>query len=521
MQILYAFLFLNQAKSSEFLSLFGQNFSGILFRILRLAGVLPHKNALVPLLCRICLLCLQVEYYGSGPFVFRVIATPCGRFGGNVAVMIKTQFEEACAGRVTPYMQMAAKTENVAAETICAELAAGRAVLPANPGHVALKPGIIGRAFRTKVNANIGRSMQCSDMASELAKLKTALAAGTDCVMDLSVGSDLADLRRTLLAACPVPFGTVPIYEAVSRCGGKIENFEPEILFQVIAEQAEQGVDFMTLHAGFLRAHIPLAVKRLAGIVSRGGAIMASWMARTGLENPLYSNWDAVLDICRAHDITVSLGDGLRPGCQADASDAAQFAELEQLGALVRRCRAKGVQVMVEGPGHVPFDQIQMNIEREMQVCDGAPFYVLGPVVTDVAPGYDHITASIGATAAAYYGATLLCYVTPSEHLGLPTEAEVREGIMAFRIAAHAADVARKLPGARAWDDAMTRARIGFDWKKQFELALDGERARLRFRQNRKDAPAMQDHCSMCGADFCAMRISRDLARQVSNNQGA
>jgi phosphomethylpyrimidine synthase len=258
-----------------------------------------------------------------------------------------------------------------------------------------------------------------------------------------------------------------------------------------------------------------LAVKRLAGIVSRGGAILAAWMTEHGHENPLYTRWDEVLDLCRAHDVTVSLGDGLRPGCQADASDQAQFAELDVLGQLVQRCRARGVQVMVEGPGHVPFNQIQMNVEREIKVCDGAPFYVLGPVVTDVAPGYDHITSCIGATAAAYYGASLLCYVTPAEHLGLPTESDVREGVVAYRIAAHAADVARGFPGARDWDDAMTRARTRFDWNCQFNLALDGERARARFQHASGQPGQAVDHCSMCGAEFCAMRISRGIAEKM------
>ena len=425
---------------------------------------------------------------------------------------MQTQLELARAGKVTPAMQAVALAERLPVDQVVAELAAGRAVLPANPAHARLVPQIVGRLFRTKVNANIGRSAASSDDETELAKLKTALAAGADCIMDLSVGMALASLRKAMLAQCPAPFGTVPIYEAVSRTGGSVEAFDPDVLLAVIAEQAAQGVDFMTLHAGLLKAHVPLAMQRLAGIVSRGGAILASWMVERGQENPLYTRWDEVLDICRAHDVTVSLGDGLRPGCQADASDAAQFAELDTLGELVERCRRRGVQVMVEGPGHVPFGQIQMNVEREIRVCAGAPFYVLGPVVTDVAPGYDHITSCIGATAAAYYGASLLCYVTPAEHLGLPTEAEVREGLVAYRIAAHAADVARNLPGARDWDDAMTRARTKFDWNCQFNLALDGKRARERFSETSPVMAEAKDHCTMCGADFCAMRISRKLA---------
>ncbi|MBU4201297.1 MAG: phosphomethylpyrimidine synthase ThiC [Verrucomicrobia bacterium] len=428
---------------------------------------------------------------------------------------MKTQVEQAQAGCLSSGMVSAAKLEQVPPESVCAELASGRAVLPANPGHANLRPVVIGRVFRTKVNANIGRSPGQSDLPTELCKLQIALTAGADLVMDLSVGEKLASIRSAMIAACPAPFGTVPIYEAVSRVGGHPEAFNPEVLLEVIAEQAAQGVDFMTLHAGLLRRHVGLAMKRLAGIVSRGGAILADWMTAHNRENPLYEHWDEVLDICRDHDVTVSLGDGLRPGCLADASDAAQFAELEVMGALVRRCRQRGVQVMVEGPGHVPFNQIQMNMEREAQCCDGAPFYVLGPVVTDVAPGYDHITSCIGATAAAYYGAALLCYVTPAEHLGLPTAAEVREGVMAYRIAAHAADVARGLPGARDWDDAMTRARVAFDWNRQFELALDGERARKRFQEASGSSRHDSDYCTMCGADFCAMRISKKIAARM------
>jgi len=437
---------------------------------------------------------------------------------------MNTQFDEARSGRITAAMHAAAKKEKTTTDLVRSEIAAGRAVLPANRNHRNLQPSVIGRSFRTKVNANIGLSTEQSDCPREMRKLTVALAAGADCVMDLSVGSDLAKLRRQMLESCPVPFGTVPIYEAVCRTGGKVESFDPEALFEVIREQAGQGVDFMTLHAGILKEHVPLALKRKAGIVSRGGAILASWMRRHKAQNPLYERWDEIMEICRTHDVTVSLGDGLRPGCLADASDRAQFAELSVLGRLVRSCRKGGVQVMVEGPGHVPFNQIRMNMEREQKICHGAPFYVLGPVVTDVAAGYDHISSAIGATAAATYGATLLCYVTPAEHLGLPTDEEVREGLMAFRIAAHAADVARGLKGARDWDDAMTDARINFDWEKQFKLALDGKRAKERFLKNRRQknvraSGAVQDkldHCTMCGAEFCAMRITQNISNKKS-----
>jgi phosphomethylpyrimidine synthase len=318
-----------------------------------------------------------------------------------------------------------------------------------------------------------------------------------------------------MLDASPVPLGTVPVNETLARAADDLPVLDVDLLLNVIREQAEQGVDFMTLHAGLLRAHIPLALTRIMGIVSRGGAIMAEWMQQHQAENPLYTRWDDVLDILVEHDVTVSLGDGLRPGCLADASDAAQFGELDVLGELVRRTRARGVQVMVEGPGHVPFDQIQENMARQQRICDGAPFYVLGPVVTDIGAGHDHLVAAIGATAATVHGAALLCYVTPAEHLGLPDADEVHQGVMAFRIAAHAGDVARGLPGARDRDDAMSRARVAFDWNRQFELALDGPRARARWERTRAcgDDAHTDDHCSMCGKAFCAVRTSKRIRK--------
>ncbi len=425
---------------------------------------------------------------------------------------LTTQLLLARAGRISPAMRRAASAEGAMPEPIRAALAVGAAVIPCNPAHTGLRPIAIGRRFRTKVNANIGRSGEKSTVRQELRKIQVALDAGADCVMDLSVGPRLGNLRRRLLAACTAPFGTVPVYEAVSRTGGKVERFDPDVLMDVIAEQAEQGVDFMTLHAGLLRGYIPLARRRRAGIVSRGGAILAHWMSARRRENPLFERWDEVLQICRKYDVTVSLGDGLRPGCIADAGDRAQFAELRTLGELVKRCRRAGVQVMVEGPGHVPFDQIRGQVLRALRVCRDAPFYVLGPVVTDIAPGYDHITAAIGATAAAAAGAALLCYVTPAEHLGLPDAAEVREGIIAFRIAAHAADLAKGLPGARARDDAMSDARAAFDWQRQFQLALDPPGARQIFsRKQPGRRGATADHCTMCGANFCALRLSASL----------
>jgi len=409
-------------------------------------------------------------------------------------------------------MEAAAREEGRTPEFVRDEIARGHAVIPRNPAHTNGKAVVVGCSYRTKVNANIGRSPVRSCDDEEVAKVAVALDAGADFVMDLSVGEELGEVRRAILAACPAPVGTVPIYEALSRVGGDSNKLTEDLLLDVIREQAEQGVDFMTLHAGLMRAYVPLAVKRRMGICSRGGAILAEWMQTFERENPLLVRWDEIMEVCVKHDVTVSLGDGLRPGCLADASDEAQFAELDTLGELVTRCRDKGVQVMVEGPGHVPFDQIQMNMERQQELCDKAPFYVLGPVVTDVTPGYDHITSAIGATAAATYGASLLCYVTPAEHLCLPTSDDVRQGIIAYRIAAHAADVAKGLPGARDYDDAMADARINFDWDRQFDLALDGETARRRYEDARSDEAGDPDHCTMCGREFCAVRTTRRLA---------
>jgi len=423
-----------------------------------------------------------------------------------------TQLQSAQNGAITEAMRRVAEDEHVTPEQVREAVASGRAVIPLNPAHANARPVGVGRLFRTKVNANLGRSTTRSGKGDELEKLGIALKAGADFVMDLSVGEDLRSIRQGMLDASPVPLGTVPVYETVSRKENDVPVMNPDLLLRVIREQAEQGVDFMTLHAGLLRAHVDPAMKRIMGIVSRGGAIMAEWMKANNSENPLYARWDEVMDILVKHDVTVSLGDGLRPGCLADASDAAQFGELDVLGELVRRCRARGVQVMVEGPGHIPFDQIRMNMERQQKVCDGAPFYVLGPVVTDIAPGYDHITSCIGATAAATYGASLLCYVTPAEHLGLPDGEEVHQGMIAYRIAAHAGDVARGLPGARAIDDAMSRARLAFDWEAQFKCALDPDRARARWLKTRMcQGDHTDDHCSMCGKEFCAVRASERI----------
>ena len=429
--------------------------------------------------------------------------------------MQMTQLEYARKGIVTEAMKTVASEENVPPDAVVAAVAEGTAVIPLNRHHVNCRPVGTGRMFTTKVNANLGRSVTRSGKGDELEKLDVALEAGADFVMDLSVGEDVKAIRRGMIAASPRPLGTVPVYETVSRLKGDIPHMDPSLMLDVIREQAEQGVDFMTLHAGLLLEHIPPAMRRRMGIVSRGGAIMAEWMMENNAENPLYTRWDEVLDILAEHDVTVSLGDGMRPGCLADASDGAQFGELDVLGELTERCRKRGVQVMVEGPGHIPFDQIRMNMERQQKVCGGAPFYVLGPVVTDIAPGYDHITSAIGATAAATYGASLLCYVTPAEHLGLPDAREVHDGVIAYRIAAHAGDVARGLPGARERDDLMADARAAFDWERQFALSLDPAAAKTRWLKTRSftDEAHSDDHCSMCGKEFCAVRTSRRIRK--------
>ncbi len=426
-----------------------------------------------------------------------------------------TQIEAARAGTVTPAMRHVAEQERRSDEEVRAAVAAGRLVIPANVHHLAprfegrdqgqLEPLGIGRLVRTKVNANLGTSPDSSCKEEELVKMQLALRYGADTVMDLSTGGALDEIRCHLIEHCPAPLGTVPIYEMILH--KPIEELTPDDMLAVIEKQARQGVDFFTIHAGILREHLPLAAARTAGIVSRGGSILAQWMTEKQRQNPLYDRFDDLCAIMREHDVAFSLGDGLRPGCLADATDEAQLAELRTLGDLVRRAREQGCQAMVEGPGHVPFDQIERNMTLEEELCDGAPFYVLGPIVTDVAPGYDHITSAIGATAAAYYGASFLCYVTPSEHLALPGPVEVREGVLAHRVAAHAADVARGLPGAREWDDRMSRARSAFDWNAQMELAMDAERAR----ELRRTAQPDEEYCSMCGREWCAIRRSRDV----------
>jgi phosphomethylpyrimidine synthase len=423
---------------------------------------------------------------------------------------MRTQLERARDGEVTAEMERVAERERREPEFVRRQVAEGQAVIPANRNHESLDPMIVGREFATKVNANIGNSESTSGPEEELEKLHSAVHYGADTVMDLSTGPDLDAVREANLAHSPVPVGTVPIYEALKRAGGAIE-ITVEGLLSTIEKQARQGVDYMTIHAGVLMEHLPATEGRKTGIVSRGGSILARWMEEHGRQNPLYTEFDAICEIFAEHDVTFSLGDGLRPGSLADAGDEAQFAELDTLGELTRVARDRGVQVMVEGPGHVPMDEVANNVERQQEVCDGAPFYVLGPLVTDIAPGYDHITSAIGAAEAGRAGAAMLCYVTPKEHLGLPDAEDVRDGLAAYRIAAHAADVANGRPGARDWDDALSEARYEFDWRRQFDLALDPERARSYHDQtlpgdNYKDAR----FCSMCGAEFCSMRIDQD-----------
>jgi len=423
-----------------------------------------------------------------------------------------TQIHYARRGEITPEMRRVAEREDLPVELIMAEVARGRLVIPANRNHRALDPMGIGIATRCKINANLGNSAVTSDIAQELAKVHLAVKYGADTCMDLSTGGGIDQIRAAIVEAASVPIGTVPIYQAVQQVD-KVTDLTIEGILENIEHQAQQGVDYMTLHAGVLLRFMPYIAKRKMGIVSRGGALMAEWMMFHHDENPLYTHWDAVCRILRKYDVTVSLGDGLRPGCLADASDEAQFAELDVLGELTLKCWQHDVQVMVEGPGHVPMDQIEMNMKKEAQVCHEAPFYVLGPLTTDVAPGYDHITSAIGAAIAGWHGASMLCYVTPAEHLGLPDLEDVRQGVIAYKIAAHAADIARHRKGARDWDDQMSDARWSFDWEKQFALAMDPERAREKHDSTLgHEAFKTAEFCSMCGPKFCSYKNSQDVS---------
>ncbi len=429
-----------------------------------------------------------------------------------------TQLELARAGEITPEMKYVAQRESLAPEVIRDEVAIGRMVIPANKVHAAgrLEPMAIGIAARCKVNANIGNSAVTSDMEGELEKLHTAVHYGADTVMDLSTGKNIDEIRAAIIEASPVPIGTVPIYQMLEELGGNIEEMRPQHFLDMVEHQAKQGVDYMTIHCGVKLAHLGLTTKRVTGIVSRGGSLIAKWMMTHRKENPLYESFDDLCDIMRQYDVTWSLGDGLRPGSLADASDAAQFAELDVLGELTKRGWERGTQVMVEGPGHVPMDQIKMNVDRQIEVCAGAPFYVLGPLVTDIAPGYDHITSGIGAALAGWAGAAMLCYVTPKEHLGLPEREDVKQGMVAYKIAAHAADIARHRPGARDRDDALSKARFEFDWNEQFRLSLDPETARAYHDETLPQETFKSAHfCSMCGPKYCSMKITQDIRKMA------
>ena len=390
---------------------------------------------------------------------------------------IRTQMRYARQGTTTEEMEYVARREDLSPELVRGEVARGRMIIPANVNHTNLEPICIGVASKCKINANIGNSASASNIDGELEKLRYSVKYGADTVMDLSTGGNIPEIRQAIIENSSVPVGTVPIYEAMARVD-RAEDLTAGLMLEVITEQAEQGVDYMTIHAGVLVEHIPLTTKRLTGIVSRGGSILAEWMTRHHRQNFLYERFDDICKIFQRYDVSFSLGDGLRPGSLADASDEAQFAELETLGELARKAWEYDVQVMIEGPGHIPMDQIRMQVEKEMEMCQEAPFYTLGPVVTDIAPGYDHITSAIGAAMIGWYGASMLCYVTPKEHLGLPDPEDVKQGIIAYKIAAHAADIARRRPGARDRDDEISRARYDFDWNRQFELALDPETAR-------------------------------------------
>jgi len=421
---------------------------------------------------------------------------------------IRTQMHYARKGQITGEMEYIARREKLTPELVRDEVARGRMIIPANINHASLEPMCIGVASACKINANIGNSATTSDIAGELDKLDYAVKFGADTVMDLSTGGDIPEIRKAIIAQSPVPIGTVPIYEALSRVR-RVEDLNINVMLEVIEEQAEQGVDYMTIHAGVLVQYIPLTTRRVTGIVSRGGAILAEWMVKNHRQNLLYEYFEDICKIFQKYDVSFSLGDGLRPGSLADASDAAQFAELKTLGELTKIAWKHNVQVMIEGPGHIPLDQIQMQVEKEKEMCYEAPFYTLGPLVTDFAPGYDHITSAIGAAMIGWHGASMLCYVTPKEHLGLPNLEDVKQGLIAYKIAAHAADIARHRPGARDRDDELSRARFAFDWKKQFELSLDPETARA-YHDETLPEEGFKDaaFCSMCGPKFCSMNHS-------------
>lgn len=427
--------------------------------------------------------------------------------------MTKTQMHYARRGELTKQMSYVAKIEGVSENLVMDEVAKGSIIIPANVNHINLKPMGIGRKLKTKINANIGNSSLSSDICAELRKLEICLEFGADTVMDLSTDGDLDAIRSAIIEHSSVPVGTVPMYEILKEAK-EVTNITNELILSVLEKQARQGVSYFTIHAGFLREFLPLVKKRKMGIVSRGGSLSASYMSKLNRQNPFYEIFDQILEICAKYDVSLSLGDGLRPGCLFDATDEAQLSELKVLGELTLRAWQKDVQVMIEGPGHVPLSQIEYNMKIEQELCHDAPFYVLGPLVSDIGAGYDHITSAIGGTMAAYHGASMLCYVTQKEHLGLPNENDVREGIVAHKIAAHAADVALGKAGAIEKDHAMSDARYAFDWNKQFELSFDPKKAKeLHDESLPEDAFKSAHFCSMCGPKFCAYKISKDLEK--------
>ena len=427
-----------------------------------------------------------------------------------------TQMHYAKRGIITPEMEFVAIRENIDPEIVRQEVAAGRAIIPSNINHPESEPMIIGSRFHVKINANIGNSAVTSSIEEEVEKMLWAVRWGADTIMDLSTGKHIHATREYIIRNSPVPVGTVPIYQALEKVNGVVEDLTWEIYRDTLIEQAEQGVDYFTIHAGVLLRYIPMTVNRTTGIVSRGGSIMAQWCLAHHEENFLYTHFEEICEILKTYDIAVSLGDGLRPGSIADANDEAQFAELETLGELTEIAWKHDVQVMIEGPGHVPMHKIKENVDKQIEICKGAPFYTLGPLTTDIAPGYDHITSAIGAAIIGAYGTAMLCYVTPKEHLGLPNKDDVREGVIAYKIAAHAADLAKGHPGAQRWDDALSKARFEFRWNDQFNLSLDPDRAREYHDETLPAEGAKVAHfCSMCGPKFCSMRISHELQKTV------
>ncbi|HJU40902.1 MAG TPA: phosphomethylpyrimidine synthase ThiC, partial [Tahibacter sp.] len=431
-----------------------------------------------------------------------------------------TQLQRARVGEITAEMAFIAAREGMSAELVRDEVARGRAVIPANHNHPESEPMVIGKAFAVKVNANIGNSAVTSSIAEEVEKMVWSIRWGGDTVMDLSTGKHIHETREWILRNSPVPIGTVPIYQALEKVDGRAEELTWDIFRDTLIEQAEQGVDYFTIHAGVRLAHIPLTARRVTGIVSRGGSILAKWCLAHHKENFLYTHFEDICEIMRAYDVSFSLGDGLRPGSIADANDAAQFAELDTLGELTQIAWKHDVQTMIEGPGHVPMQLIRENMERQLRVCHEAPFYTLGPLTTDIAPGYDHITSAIGAAMIGWFGTAMLCYVTPKEHLGLPNKQDVRDGIIAYKIAAHAADLAKGHPGAQARDNALSKARFEFRWQDQFNLGLDPEKAQEFHDETLpKDAHKVAHFCSMCGPHFCSMKITQDV-RDYAAEQG-